>query len=58
VNLAFTADEQAGRGAHDVPGAGQWQRPWRGSGAASIAGGTSEVPKNVVGERILGMPRG
>ena len=46
------------RGAHDVPGGGKWQRQWLWSGAASIAGGTSEVQKNIVSERILGMPRG
>jgi alkylation response protein AidB-like acyl-CoA dehydrogenase len=46
------------RGAHDVPGDGKWQRQWLWSGAASIAGGTSEVQKNIVSERILGMPRG
>ena len=46
------------RGAHDVPGDGKWQRQWLWSGAASIAGGTSEVQRNIVSERILGMPRG
>ena len=46
------------RGAHDLPGGGKWQRQWLWSGAASIAGGTSEVQKNIVSERILGLPRG
>jgi alkylation response protein AidB-like acyl-CoA dehydrogenase len=46
------------RGAHDLPGDGKWQRQWLWSGAASIAGGTSEVQKNIVSERILGLPRG
>ena len=46
------------RGARAVPGGGKWQRQWLWSGAASIAGGTSEVQKNIVSERILGMPRG
>jgi alkylation response protein AidB-like acyl-CoA dehydrogenase len=46
------------RGARDVPGGGKWQRQWLWSGAASIAGGTSEVQKNIVSERILGLPRG
>lgn len=45
-------------GAHDVPADGKWQRQWLWSKAASIAGGTSEVQKNIVAERILGLPRG
>ncbi len=36
---------------------GQWQRQWLWSKSASIAGGTSEVQRNVIGERILGLPR-
>jgi alkylation response protein AidB-like acyl-CoA dehydrogenase len=46
------------RGAHDVPGDGRWQRQWLWSKAASIAGGTSEVQRNIISERILGLPRG
>jgi alkylation response protein AidB-like acyl-CoA dehydrogenase len=46
------------RGADEMPDDGKWQRQWLWSGAASIAGGTSEVQKNIVAERILGLPRG
>jgi len=46
------------RGARDVPEDGRWQRQWLWSKAASIAGGTSEVQKNIIAERILGLPRG
>jgi alkylation response protein AidB-like acyl-CoA dehydrogenase len=46
------------RGANGVPENGRWQRQWLWSKAASIAGGTSEVQKNIISERILGLPRG
>jgi len=39
------------------PGGGFWQRQWLWSKAASIAGGTSEVQKTIIGDRILGLPR-
>jgi alkylation response protein AidB-like acyl-CoA dehydrogenase len=45
-------------GATDVPDEGQWQRQWLWSHAATIAGGTTEIQKNVVAERLLGLPRG
>jgi alkylation response protein AidB-like acyl-CoA dehydrogenase len=37
---------------------GKWSRQWLWSGAASIAGGTSEVQRTIIAERILGLPRG
>jgi alkylation response protein AidB-like acyl-CoA dehydrogenase len=46
------------RGAHDAAADGRWQRQWLWSKAASIAGGTSEVQKNIIAERLLGLPRG
>jgi alkylation response protein AidB-like acyl-CoA dehydrogenase len=43
--------------ADDNPGGGFWQRQWLWSKAASIAGGTSEVQRTIIGDRILGLPR-
>jgi alkylation response protein AidB-like acyl-CoA dehydrogenase len=43
--------------AADNPESGRWQRQWLWSKAASIAGGTSEVQRTIIGERILGLPR-
>jgi alkylation response protein AidB-like acyl-CoA dehydrogenase len=36
---------------------GAWQRQWLWSKAAGIAGGTSEVQRTIIGERILALPR-
>ncbi len=36
---------------------GPWQRQWLWSKAAGVAGGTSEVQRTIIGERILALPR-
>ena len=53
-HLSATALDVLGPGASL---AGKWQRQWLWSKAASIAGGTSEVQKTIIGERLLGLPR-
>jgi alkylation response protein AidB-like acyl-CoA dehydrogenase len=46
------------QGADDVPGDGTWQRSWLYYQAASIFAGTNEIQRTLVGERVLGLPRG
>ena len=64
VKLAWTdMTQHLSESALDVVGpsaplTGRWQRQWLWSKAASIAGGTSEVQRTIIAERLLGLPRG
>ena len=62
IKLAWARSEQAvAMTAVDVLGihalAGPWAAGLLGSRSLSIAGGTTEVNKNIIGERVLGLPR-
>ncbi|HEY3144232.1 MAG TPA: acyl-CoA dehydrogenase family protein [Acidimicrobiales bacterium] len=53
-HLSATALEVLGP---ESPLANRWSRQWLWSGAASIAGGTSEIQRTIIAERLLGLPR-
>jgi alkylation response protein AidB-like acyl-CoA dehydrogenase len=56
-DLALSVQGQAGALAgSSAPWAGEWQSGFLGAPGLRIGGGTDEVQRNIIGERVLGLP--
>jgi alkylation response protein AidB-like acyl-CoA dehydrogenase len=51
-------DETLARGDTEAVGGGAWQHGYLSSFEGTIAGGTSEIQRNILGEKVLGLPKG
>ena len=51
-------DETLARGDAQAAAGGRWQHGYLSSFEGTIAGGTSEIQRNILGEKVLGLPKG
>jgi alkylation response protein AidB-like acyl-CoA dehydrogenase len=57
AELALAIEGPAGMLAGDAaPEAGRWQQHFLSAPSIRIAGGSDEIQRNVMGERVLGLP--
>ncbi len=55
-SLSMEVMGDAGMIAGEGPGQGAFQRQWLGAAGFRIAGGTDEILRNIIAERVLGLP--
>ena len=57
-DLALSLEGPSGMlGADDAPDGGCWQQQFLSQWTVRIGGGTDQVQRNIIGERVLGLPR-
>ena len=57
MTLASTSDTAQTVGLTGIDGEGVWTGPYLQSFAYTIGGGTTDIQRNIVAERVLGLPR-
>jgi len=58
TDLALRLEGAAGMlGIEEAPDGGYWQQQFLSQWAVRIGGGTDQVQRNIIGERVLGLPR-
>jgi alkylation response protein AidB-like acyl-CoA dehydrogenase len=55
--MLLGSDARLALGDRDAPDGGEWPRGYMNSFGFTIGGGTSEIQRNLLAERVLGLPR-